>query len=145
MVVTTANAKELLKEGGVIELTPLFFFQPITFKLFGLFKVTMNRRMWKLTKPITAVLTNGSTITIPEGFETDLSSVPRLFWSIAPPFGKFLLAALIHDYLYVTRTGTQEEADKEMLIWSNVLNEGHLDNYVRFLGVRAFGKSWWND
>jgi hypothetical protein len=50
---------------------------------------------------IYAVFTNGFfvEITVPEGFETDLASVPRLFWSIIPPFGKYNRAAIIHDYM----------------------------------------------
>lgn len=37
---------------------------------------------------------------VPKGFETDLTSVPRIFWSIYPPFGKYQTAAIVHDYLY---------------------------------------------
>jgi hypothetical protein len=39
-------------------------------------------------------------ITIPKGFITDLASIPRLFWIVFPPLGKWNRAAILHDYLY---------------------------------------------
>ena len=100
-------------------------------------------KYWALTKAISVELSSGRRITIPEGFTTDLSSSPRLLWGIAPPFGDFLLAALIHDYLYVHCLGTRKDADREMFRWSRVLNTNRLDNRVRFWAVRIFGGSWW--
>lgn len=38
-------------------------------------------------------------ITIPESFTTDFASIPRIFWSIFPPFGKYTKAAVLHDFL----------------------------------------------
>lgn len=40
-------------------------------------------------------------ITVPEGFITDLTSVPRLLRWIAGRVGPWLEAAIVHDYLYV--------------------------------------------
>lgn len=42
-------------------------------------------------------------VNIPRGFVTDLASIPRIFWSIWPPFGLHTRAAVIHDYLYATK------------------------------------------
>lgn len=38
-------------------------------------------------------------IKVDKGFVTDFASVPRLFWSIFPPFGKYTKAAVLHDRL----------------------------------------------
>lgn len=38
-------------------------------------------------------------ITIPSGFKSDGASVPRVFWGFFPPIGKYLPAAILHDYL----------------------------------------------
>ena len=39
-------------------------------------------------------------IVIPKGFETNGADIPRIFWSIIPPFKpKYLPAVLVHDYL----------------------------------------------
>lgn len=40
-------------------------------------------------------------ITVPEGFITDLTSVPRLLRWIVGRVGPWLEAAIVHDYLYV--------------------------------------------
>lgn len=35
---------------------------------------------------------------VPKGFKTDLASVPRFLWSVIPPYGNYLEAAIIHDH-----------------------------------------------
>ena len=44
---------------------------------------------------------NWRQIVVPEGFITDLTSVPRLLRWIASRVGPWLEAAIVHDYLYV--------------------------------------------
>jgi hypothetical protein len=39
-------------------------------------------------------------IVVPEGFDTDYASVPRIFWSLYPPDGSYTEAAVIHDAVY---------------------------------------------
>ncbi len=36
---------------------------------------------------------------VPEGYLTDIASVPRIFWSLVPPDGGYGQAAVLHDYL----------------------------------------------
>ncbi|ECP8719475.1 DUF1353 domain-containing protein [Campylobacter jejuni] len=37
---------------------------------------------------------------VPKGFKTDGASIPRLFWSLFPPFkSEYFSACVIHDYL----------------------------------------------
>jgi hypothetical protein len=61
-------------------------------------------------------------VLIPKGYVTDGASVPRIFWSIFPPWGVYGQAAIVHDYLCdfrkLTRNGdkgvydmTQKEID----------------------------------
>lgn len=39
-------------------------------------------------------------ITVPEGYTTNGADIPRVFWSIVPPFKpKYLPAIVVHDYL----------------------------------------------
>lgn len=40
-------------------------------------------------------------LTIPGGFDTDLASVPRLFWALIPPHGAYERSAVLHDWLCV--------------------------------------------
>lgn len=118
-----------------------------------------SERYWKVTKPIEVELSNGKKITIEEGFNTDLSSVPVFLWSIFPPFGDFLLASIIHDHLYVNRAHgmSRAEADREMFLWSTAINgdmnydnifqyiRKKVDNKLRYWAVRLFGWSYWNN
>lgn len=106
---------------------------------------------YRLLEEMTFLLSNGDFITIPQGFEWDLSSVPRILWWLLPPDGDAEIGTLIHDYLYVTKLYSREFADKEMLIWSkvtsgtqNLLSLRNLDNYVRYYGVRLGGWYVWN-
>lgn len=41
----------------------------------------------------------GRVICVPARYRTDFASVPRLFWSLIPPFGRYQRAAVIHDWL----------------------------------------------
>jgi hypothetical protein len=38
-------------------------------------------------------------ITVPTGYITDLASIPRILWIFMPPEGRYIKAAVIHDYL----------------------------------------------
>lgn len=53
-----------------------------------------------------------SRIVVPRGFVTDLASTPPIVWSKFPPFGKYLTAAILHDYLYWRQTCARGDADK---------------------------------
>lgn len=106
---------------------------------------------WRLLEPLPVHLSNGDVITVPKGFETDFSSVPEFLWGVMKPFGDFLLAPIVHDWMYrndykVDELGWREArlfADKEMLYISKQTNKKkwyqRLDNQVRFALVRLFG------
>lgn len=36
---------------------------------------------------------------VPASFISNGASVPRVFWSLFPPVGKYFLAAVVHDYV----------------------------------------------
>lgn len=106
---------------------------------------------YRLLESMTFLLSNGEYMEIPQGFEWDLSSVPRILWWLLPPDGDFEIPSLLHDYLYVNKLYSREFADKEMLIWSKVtsgtLNKWsirNIDNQIRYIAVRAFGWYVWN-
>lgn len=80
------------------------------------------------------------TLTVPAGFVTDFASVPRLFWNILPPFGRYGKAAIVHDYLYRTPGYVSRPvADALFLEAMKVLGVGRLIRYTMYLAVRAFG------
>jgi hypothetical protein len=53
-------------------------------------------------------------VTIPRGFQSDGASVPRVLWSIYPPFGKYLEAAVVHDYYCVLGHKGESPIDYKM-------------------------------
>jgi len=123
----------------------------------------INGEKWHtytLRKTILIKLSNGKIIQIQKGFTWDLSSVPRFLWSFLPPDGNFIIAALIHDYLYqnwkvmywlYSMADPRKFADTEMLLWSKEMNGTKrlslkkTDNYSRFYGVRLFGAKAWKN
>jgi hypothetical protein len=73
-------------------------------------------RRWRLLRELrydSAVM--GARIIVPEGFETDFSSVPRgpLVWWLAGGIGDY--AGVIHDFLYNHRLGGRQMADDVFL------------------------------
>ena len=131
-MITLSNAKNMLIQGDVISLSPVY-------------RTKGKRYRFALNKSIKVELSDKSVITIPKGFETDFSSVPNWLWFAFSPYGNFLLASIIHDYIYVKRTHTRKFADNEMYIWSKTINEKRsIDNFLRYMAVRIFGASWYN-
>jgi hypothetical protein len=70
-------------------------------------KVTLSRAdaraVWILENDCSYApdkLNPNRTITAPKGFETNLSSIPRIFWSIVDPAELSLAAPLFHDLIY---------------------------------------------
>lgn len=101
---------------------------------------------YRLEEKLVIELSNKLIITVPKNFEWDLSSSPRILWSVFPPDGLWELASLIHDYLYINKIGTQKFADDEMLLWSKAVSGTNnkwslrnFDNQLRYVAVRLFG------
>jgi hypothetical protein len=117
-----------------------------------------NPSKWKLERPF---VYRGRTdhFEIPAGFVTDFASVPRILWSILPPYGEHTEAAVVHDWLYSVRplvaTGrfvggslehrriSRADADG---IFRRIMRErgvGFVRRWVMYLGVRLGGwRSW---
>jgi len=78
-------------------------------------------------------------ITVPEGFITDYASVPRIFWNIIPPSGRYARAAVLHDYLYKELIYDRLKCDQILLEAMKALNVAPWKRQVMFLAVRAGG------
>jgi hypothetical protein len=105
-----------------------------------------HKKYWKLIKPITVILSTNDVITIPAGYTYDMASVPKWLWSVVRPFNDGLFGTLVHDYLYVNRSAhilTRKQVDQEYLFWNQLTNRNKLDNWVRYIFVRAFGGLLW--
>jgi len=66
--------------------------------------VRRGRSLWGLQRDLTYRTGEpGEIITVPAGFVTDLASIPRWCWTLLPPDGPWVKAAIVHDFLYATR------------------------------------------
>ncbi len=89
------------------------------------------------------VTVDGKGYTVPQNFETDLASIPRLLWPIlAPQYSGFVAPAILHDYLYRCDNHISRQFADEVL-YSALIAE-HVTAFTAYkfyLGVRLFGDS----
>jgi uncharacterized pyridoxamine 5'-phosphate oxidase family protein len=84
-------------------------------------------------------------VNVPEGFVTDLASVPRAFWEIMRPEGRYAYAAVVHDYLYWMQDRSKEEADK---IFRFAMEDAKVDATkisTLYSAVDLLGRSAWEN
>jgi hypothetical protein len=74
----------------------------------------IGERKWRVEREFSYHIgSEGSleVVTVPNGFETDFASVPRGLWNIIPPDGEYTQAAVLHDFLCVTKPFPQKRID----------------------------------
>ncbi|EAM9430675.1 phage tail protein [Salmonella enterica] len=95
---------------------------------------------WRVHEPFAFYLCDDDdVIEVPAGFITDLATIPRIFWILLPPDGKYAKAAIIHDYLYDNALRTKKEADKIFLDGMMVLGVPRWKRIIMYYAVRFFG------
>jgi len=82
-------------------------------------------------------------IIVPKSFITDFASVPKAFWWLLPPTGKYSPAALIHDFLYSTHARSRKECDKIFLEAMEVMSVAWWTRKTMYAAVRLFGGFAW--
>lgn len=91
------------------------------------------------------------TINVPDGFETDLASIPRLARLLIPVNGNHRAAAILHDYLYFLRgrllnprvTLTSKHADQLFLEAMTISGVAAWKCRLMYTAVRAGGWAFW--
>jgi hypothetical protein len=96
-------------------------------------------QLWEVVEPL-AYRGRWDTFVIPAGFLTDFASVPRLVVWLIPRFGRYTMAAVLHDWLVTTglATGVVSSRDADGL-FRRVLRELDVPPVRRWLmwtGVR---------
>jgi len=76
----------------------------------------------------------------PQGFVTDLASIPRIFWWLLPPFGKYGKAAVLHDWCYSQGIHTKLWADNIFMEAMKVLEVPSWKVAIMYRMVRWFGR-----
>lgn len=81
---------------------------------------------------------------VPDGFVTDLASIPQLVWSFGiRPEGPYAYAAVIHDFLYWTQDRSRDESDEIFLIaMTDSKVEESLRNRIYRAVSLAGGSAW---
>ena len=115
-----------------------------------------GERRWELIEDVVHAQGDGTRITVKQGTPTDFASVPRLFWAIFPPYGRYTMAAVFHDELYRLRgripdedaaggyrTLTRKECDKLFLAEMIVDGTKVIRALVMYRAVRWFGWIAW--
>lgn len=97
----------------------------------------------RLVRPFKVKTKSGGVIEVPEGFETDFASVPRFFWRIVPPWGKYSPAAVVHDYLYSTGEAPRDIIDQIFLDLMGELGVKGWKREAMYWAVRTFGGWAW--
>ena len=89
---------------------------------------------------------NGYDITIFKGFVTDGASVTHSLQWLYNPFGRYIKAAVVHDFLYSCYNNTGINRTLADKIFRYIMQETGVDNRtVRrfYAAVRAFGETSW--
>lgn len=82
-------------------------------------------------------------VEVPAGFVTDFASIPRLIWWFVSPWGKHGRAAVLHDFLYWSQTGSRRYADGVFLAAMSEAGQLLVVRYLMFSAVRLFGWLAW--
>lgn len=56
-------------------------------------------RLFVIDRDFLFISKSGLRITVNQGFETDLATIPRPIWVLLPPFGIYTDACVVHDWL----------------------------------------------
>ncbi len=106
-----------------------------------------GRSLWDLEGNFRYITLAGVTILVPKGFVTDLASVPRFAAGIIPPDGPWVMAAIIHDYLYATQglagVFTRSQADDIFREAMKDLGVNKVRRNVIYAAVRVGGGRGW--
>lgn len=97
--------------------------------------------LWQLLDMFMYDSVVGGLITVPEGFITDFASVPRIPLVYDSLGNIAQRAAVIHDYLYATKSLPRDIADKVLLEAMEVSGISWLRRKMIYMGVRVGGGS----
>ena len=89
---------------------------------------------------------NGYLIRVPKSFITDGASVPHSLQLLYNPYGKYINAAVVHDYLYSCYNNTGINRTLSDKIFRHIMKETGIDNRTRrkfYMAVKCFGETSW--
>ena len=96
--------------------------------------------------PLLYAAHKGSKILIRAGFMSDGASIPKIFQSLFSKTGKYLWAAVLHDYGYrkdFPHHMTRKEVDKLFLFYMREYGVGWFTRHTIYRAVRLGGFAAW--
>jgi hypothetical protein len=99
----------------------------------------MVNRRWELSSDL--IWRNGHelNIVVPSSFKSDLASVPRVLWSLFPPYGSYTYAAILHDWLYTDGKLSRVECDAIFIAAMKSCGTSWVTRSIIYSAVRMFG------
>jgi hypothetical protein len=83
-------------------------------------------------------------VRVPDGFVSDLASIPSYLWWALPPTGRYGHAAILHDWLYWEQSCSRAVADR---VFDVAMAELNVDPALRksmWAAVRVAGGTYWD-
>ena len=110
---------------------------------------------WKVKEPF-SYTGSKETFSIPAGADTDFASIPRVFVWFLPRYGRYTLAAILHDYLWrrLASAGAMEYIDADGMFRRAMreLDVPFLQRWIMWAGVRwgalckrGGRRGWWRE
>jgi len=110
------------------------------------FRPFVDGKNWIVRQPLTYIVgISNVSVTVPEGFVTDLASIPPALQSIIQQNGRYLLPAVVHDYLYWKQSCTRKQADQIFLLAMIEQEVAEFHQTGIHSAVRAAGRFAWDD
>ena len=97
----------------------------------------LPERRWQVMADFRIHLRSAMVLTVPEGFVTDLNSLPRVWWSVSPA-SDYPEAGVAHDYLYATQAN-KAGADSVYLELLEALGMSRPRRLARYWALVLFG------
>ena len=93
----------------------------------------------ELTENFEYLTTEKGVIRVLKGYRSDFASIPRFFWRIFPPMGRYTYAAIIHDWLCDQQTNDYKHAAKIFLECMEYLDVPKVKRLTMYRAVLWFG------
>ena len=106
---------------------------------------TADGQHFVLLEGFTFTRDDGCVITVPPGSASDGASTPRPLWIHLPPFGKYWMAAFLHDHLYRDTDLPKDYCDDTFLQAMRCLGVDEITATTIYEGVHIGGWSAYRD
>jgi len=104
-----------------------------------LLSVNYKKKPCELTRDFLYVAGDETVIRVPKGYRSDFASIPRFFWRIFPPMGRYTYAAIVHDWLVDQKTFSHKYAASVFLECMEVLKVPKIRRLAMYRAVLWFG------